>query len=387
MKKLSIALSLVIVLTGNLSFAQGVQFIKDKWSNVLAKASQENKIIFVDAYTSWCGPCRMMDRNVFSSRTVGNFFNKHFINVKLDMENGEGPALAQQFSVYAYPTFLFVNQSGELVHRGVGYLEPENLIALANEALDSDNNLLALKKRYQNGRHDPEFLHRLALLLYEAREPDYPLLAQEYLKTQKDWNTRENLELIYKTSDATGSPMFNYLLKNKVLFEQEFGSQAVNGKIEGLIYDEIGNAFRNKNFTRLKEIMDLVYQGRSEEMLARVQMNFLARNEQYEDYAKAAVNFYKKYPAENWDELNEAAWLFYETVDNPSQLKQAVKWAKKSIKMDPNYYNHDTLALLYYKLGKKKKAAKLGKKAIELAHKSGEDCSSTENWLKEIQQP
>ncbi len=364
--------------------AQGVNFLKDKWSNVLAKASQENKLIFVDAYTTWCGPCKMMDRNVFSTRKVGDFFNENFINVKIDMETGEGPALARQFGVRAYPTFLFVNASGETVHRGLGYHEPDDFLALGKEALDADNNLYAQKQRYEKGDRDPEFLYQFALQLYDAQDEDYPLIAEEYLKTQKDWNTKNNLDLIYKTSDASGSAMFDYFLKNKPVFEEEYGTRAVNGKIQYFVQNEIYASRQTGDQTQLKKLLKILHPGRAEEMLARLQLSFLAQNEQYDEYAKAAIDFYGKYKAENWDELNEVAWLFYETVDNPSQLKHAVKWAKQSIKMDPNYYNHDTLALLYHKLGKTKKAIKLGKKAIALAHESGEDCSSTENWLRTI---
>jgi thioredoxin-related protein len=384
MNKLSTALMLAFILAIANTHAQGVEFIKDKWSNVLAKASQEDKLIFVDAYTTWCGPCKMMDRNVFTTRKVGDFFNENFINVKIDMESGEGPALARQFSVRAYPTFLFINASGEVVHRGLGYHEPDDFLALAKEALDSDNNLFALKQRYDNGDRDPDFLYQYSLQLYDAMDESYPLIAEEYLKTQKDWNLKKNLDLIYKTSDASGSAMFKYFLKNKALFEEEFGSRAVNGKIQYFVQNEIYNSQKSGDQTRLKQLLEILHPGRAEEMLARMQLSYLAQNEKYDEYANAAIDFYGKYKAENWDELNEVAWLFYETVDNPSHLKQAVKWAKQSIKMDPNYYNHDTLALLYHKLGKDKKALKFGKKAIAMAHKSGEDCSSTENWLREI---
>lgn len=384
MKKLSTALLLVFVLAIVNTHAQGVKFIKDKWSNVLAKANKERKLIFVDAYTTWCGPCKMMDRNVFTTRKVGDFFNENFINVKIDMEAGEGPALASQFNVRAYPTFLFVNPTGEVVHRGLGYHEPDEFLALGKEALDFDNNLYALKQRYEKGDRKPEFLYQFALMLYDARDEDYSLIAEEYLKTQNDWNTKPNLDLIYKTSDSSGSEMFRYFLENKELFEEEFGSRAVNGKIQYFVQNEIYNSQLTGDQTQLKELLEILHPGRADEMLARMQLSYLAQNEQYDQYARAAIDFYGKYSTENWDELNEVAWLFYETVDNPSQLKHAVKWAKKSIKMDPNYYNHDTLALLYYKLGKKKKAIKTAKRAIQLARQSGEDYSSTENWLKEI---
>ena len=75
----------------------------------------------MDAYTTWCGPCKRMAAEVFTEPEVGRFYNENFINVKIDMEKGEGIELARQYDVYAYPTLLFINGEGELVHRGLGY--------------------------------------------------------------------------------------------------------------------------------------------------------------------------------------------------------------------------------------------------------------------------
>jgi uncharacterized protein YyaL (SSP411 family) len=59
------------------------------------KAKKENKLIFVDAYASWCGPCKLMVKNIFPLKTVGDYYNSHFINAKIDMEKGEGIELAK----------------------------------------------------------------------------------------------------------------------------------------------------------------------------------------------------------------------------------------------------------------------------------------------------
>ncbi|HNL37511.1 MAG TPA: hypothetical protein PKH43_00210, partial [Saprospiraceae bacterium] len=101
-------------------------------------------------------------------------------------------------------------------------------------------------------------------------------------------------------------------------------------------------------------------------------------------YAQAAVDYFDKFPPDNWSELNEMAWSFYQNVDDPKMLEKALGWAKKSVAMEANYYNTDTLAALLYKTGKKKQALKEAKKAIELAKKSGDDYSGTEELIKQI---
>ena len=89
--------------------AQRINFEKGSWSEALAKAKKEDKIVFVDCYTTWCGPCKWMDKNVFTDGAVAEFYNEHFVNVKLDMERGEGLDIATIYDVRAYPTLLFIN--------------------------------------------------------------------------------------------------------------------------------------------------------------------------------------------------------------------------------------------------------------------------------------
>ncbi|HEY0111013.1 MAG TPA: thioredoxin domain-containing protein [Fibrella sp.] len=129
-----LSLCLIVLLTAS-SFTPandekgaGIQFTSARWTDILKKAKAENKVIFLDAYASWCGPCKMLQKNVFTQKSVGEYFNKRFINVKMDMEKGEGPSLAQVYPLEAYPTLLFINGNGRVVRKAVGYLSADDLI-------------------------------------------------------------------------------------------------------------------------------------------------------------------------------------------------------------------------------------------------------------------
>ena len=115
----------------------GIQFTDEAWTAIVKKAKAENKIIFLDAYASWCGPCKLLQKNVFTRPEVGELFNKNFINVKVDMERGEGPQLARLFPLEAYPTLFFIEPSGKIVRKVIGYRTPEQLIALGKSVLDN----------------------------------------------------------------------------------------------------------------------------------------------------------------------------------------------------------------------------------------------------------
>ncbi|MBD2751370.1 thioredoxin family protein [Spirosoma validum] len=110
--------------------ADGIQFTEVSWREILKKAKAEKKIIFLDAYASWCGPCKMLQKQVFTQKEVGDFYNSKFINVKMDMEKGEGPALSQVYPLEAYPTLLFIDGNGRVLKKFIGAPKAEELIAI-----------------------------------------------------------------------------------------------------------------------------------------------------------------------------------------------------------------------------------------------------------------
>lgn len=114
---------------------EGIQFIHGDWKNALAEAKSQHKLIFLDAYASWCGPCKMLKKNTFPNKEAGEFFNKNFINIAVDMEKGEGPFLSNKFSVSAYPTLIIADADGNIITYAKGYMTPKQLLEFGNFGL------------------------------------------------------------------------------------------------------------------------------------------------------------------------------------------------------------------------------------------------------------
>lgn len=112
----------------------GIQFFQGSFDEALTKAAEEDKLIFMDAYTTWCGPCKWMSRNTFTDTDVASYFNDNFINVKMDMEKGEGPGLARKYRVRGYPTLLFLDSDGNIAHQKLGALPSSTFLELGKEA-------------------------------------------------------------------------------------------------------------------------------------------------------------------------------------------------------------------------------------------------------------
>ena len=113
-----------------------VDFMRtESLSAALDRARAEDKLVFIDFYTSWCLPCKLMDEDVFTDRQFGDYMNENFVSVKINAELGNGPNLAAIYGVQAYPTLLFVDADGRVQTKKEGAAYQTELRRMGNEAL------------------------------------------------------------------------------------------------------------------------------------------------------------------------------------------------------------------------------------------------------------
>lgn len=366
--------------------SDGISFTDGTWAEILQKAKDQKKLVFLDAYTTWCGPCKMMSKEVFTDDKVAKFYNMRFINAKIDMEKGEGVDLASKYKIKAYPSLMFVDGDGNLVHRKAGYHNVEQFVELGRIALNPVIRLSGMDKRYNNGDRDPDFLHAYALVKYEAMDGTHGDIANEYLSTQKDWSTEENMRFIFNFTESVDSKMFDYLVDNRADFEEKFGSPTVMSKLQNLMLTKAFTDHKDERLAlkKMDELFARVFKESAGQISSAFKMSYFQFKGDIENFSKSAVNYFSKYPSVDATELNNTAWAFYETVEDKEMLNHALQWALKSVKIDSQYYNNDTVAALYYKLGKKGKAKKVAKTAIEIAKANGDDYTSTKTLLSKM---
>ncbi len=119
--------------------ADGIQFHKGSWTEALNLAKKENKLIFLDIYATWCGPCKRLKSTTFSNIEVGEFYNQTFINVAMDGEKGEGPWLANKYNIKGYPSLLFIDSNGNIVAGTSGYHNVKNFLELGARVIKNNN--------------------------------------------------------------------------------------------------------------------------------------------------------------------------------------------------------------------------------------------------------
>ena len=141
MKKIILFISLSLFFlncnsTQKVAAVESVEFTpSDNLTAVLEMAAGKEKLVFVDFYTTWCLPCKLMDEDVFTDRGISQLMNDNFVNYKVDAEKGNGPNLALLYQVNVFPTLLFLDKNGRVLVRKEGAAYPTELRDLAEEAL------------------------------------------------------------------------------------------------------------------------------------------------------------------------------------------------------------------------------------------------------------
>jgi thiol-disulfide isomerase/thioredoxin len=381
-KKLFLGLTLGLLLAGSAMNAQ-ITFEQGTWDEVKAKAEKENKPIFVDAYTTWCGPCKWMAKNIFSQEQVGVYMEQNFIAYKMDMEKGEGPDFAKANNVVAYPTLLYFDAKGKMIHKGIGSRDADGLIELCNSALDPNKQLVSFVKKYEAGARDKDFLvSYLEVLTSCGEELDVPFNAYWEKVSDAEKQTVESLELMAGVTNRFSdfkSPITQYFLEHKAAYEKATDKETVAGLLENCyaygVWElaEMEDKKAAKEFS--KELLETFPEAKKEfkKRLTYVKatMETPPDNPKIE---KAYAQYLKV--ARSWSELNDAAWKVYEQEDDLKKLKEALGWVDRSIGMEANYFNVDTKAFLLYKMKNYNEAKIAAKKAIELARAQGIDDES-----------
>lgn len=124
------SLFFTLLLVPALGMSQGLSFHKGNWQSLLSEAKKTGKPFFVDYYTDWCGPCKMMSKHTFTDAKVGNYGNQNFIAYKLNAEQGEGIEIAGRSNIQGYPTIIFYNSDGKEIGRSLGFVDAESFLKL-----------------------------------------------------------------------------------------------------------------------------------------------------------------------------------------------------------------------------------------------------------------
>ncbi len=170
----------VLLLLPTLLMAQkkedvGVKFIHKitNWSDIVKQAQKEDKYIFIDCYTTWCGPCKKVQEEIFTQKNIGDFFNANFVNIKLQIDETKNDDEAtislrpfirnfvDRYNVNSYPTFIILDNFGEPIHKFIGAGDSSFFIKHTKVIFDTLKQYYYLTNQFNNGRSDINFYKNL----------------------------------------------------------------------------------------------------------------------------------------------------------------------------------------------------------------------------------
>lgn len=348
----------------------GIKFCDDALlSTALEKSAKEGKLIFMDCYTQWCGPCKYLATNVFPLKKVGDFYNKNFINLSFDMETPEGHRIATKYGIRAYPTLLYLNSKGEVEHQSIGCGGAEHLLQLGKTAMDSANNLKALQQKIKNGDRSAETL--TAYLSANSYATDQKTLLSEYFKNK---NIQQRLSdsswrLFQWFDNDVESQQFKFFTKHRAEFEKKHGKKQVRDKLWYLLNSNMRDSVKYNSLRKVDPALFAEHKTFSsfQQAFSKARSN-KSDLTSWNNLLKVAKSYLALDSIEA-SQYNETSWYIYEnykTFQDAPALKLAKTWSEKSLQLFPEEQEHmDTYAHVLFELGDVQEAINYEEKALK----------------------
>lgn len=375
---------LLVVAISATTFSQGIDFFHGTWKEAIELAKKDGRLIFVDANTAWCGPCRRMAKNVFTQEKVGDFYNARFINMKIDMEKGDVDFRAK-YHVTAYPTLLFIDETGEIVKKKVGGQRAEGLIRLGQEALAIFDNVDEMQAMFEKGKKDAAFLRKYVKALNNAGKPSAKA-TNDYLRAQKDLTTKENLLFIFDAVSSADSKVFDLLIKHRKAIEALKSKNDVNKRIQAACNKTVITAIEFQDTDLLAEAKNKMtkhYPDEAKEFAYKADMKFFAAQKDSEHYLKAVKKYAKKIIKKDASKQHKLATDIYNAFPKDAKsIEFAEKLAAKAAKTGGLWDYYYTYANLLSLNNKHEKAIEMGEKCLELAKEQHASAGRIQQFLR-----
>ena len=295
---------IVLCILSFVSTAQ-VNFLHNKdWEEAKSLASESGKPILIDFYTTWCGPCKMMDKTTFSDSIVSDILNDHFICLKLDAEKEINKDVVNQFKINSYPTFIFANANGDLISIEKG-LKPEKEFAeictallhflsddlsakMSNDNIGnlSDDELEKVFSDYSNINFGGK--SELKRICYDkiASDEEVSLSAFEFLANNYSLGDRYHLLIDLIPKEMLISDRIKLRMKFTSMFELLFKDASL--KNDRVLFNEVSNNYSKAHAKFIDKTFNVGGLKDPSKEIRIQRMSFYLENELYDQYFNLA---------------------------------------------------------------------------------------------------
>ena len=378
----------------------GIQFVHGlSWKEIQAKARTENKYIFVDCFATWCGPCKQMDKEIYTQDTVGNYFNNKFISIKLQMDSSkedkediknwyaDARAMMQRYKITAFPTFLFFSRDGELVHLAVGYKEISDFLSLGSDAFNPNKQNYALMEQYKMGVKNYTSMAYLATNALSMNDNEMAWkIAKDYTDhyllhlNERGLYMPDNLSFMRNFTQSSRDSGFVFLYKHAEKIDKTMKDPMyVEGfvdyiiakeEIDAKLWPEGESPVTAPEWENIRAEITKKYNSTyADRTITGAKVRWYGWKQDWQEFTKNKVALVEKYGTYmSNEELNANSWDVFLHSKDKKEISIAITWVKRVLETQPEWSNAwDTYANLVYKLGKNTDWIAIEEKAIQLA--------------------
>ncbi len=379
--------SMIFLILSTMSMGQGIDFFHGTWEEALVKAKAEEKLIFVDAYAVWCGPCKRMARNVFTDKTVGAYYNDHFINLKIDMEKEPGREFGQKFPVSAFPTLFYIDEKGEVLKKLVGGRDVEEFLAIGKAVAGSYDRSGDLAQLYEAGDRSYDLVLKYIHALNNANKPSLKI-SNDFLRSNPNLNEKERANFLFEALTAADSRIFDLFVADLKAIRKVKGDLLVDKKIEEACWNSIQTAvaFESKELVEeTKTKMQLVLGDKDHAFAYNADYEFAKATADMPLLKSASINIAKRLASNDPERLHDLCneILQYRNLDI-TITETSEKLAKMAADKGKSPMYLMTYAKILANNNKTKKAVKAAKKALSISEPGSQEAQAIQDWIDSL---
>lgn len=372
--------------------AEKIEFRELSFKEGLAAAKAEGKPVFIDCFTTWCGPCKWMSANIFTESSVAKYYNENYVCLKIDMEKGEGVDIAKKYGIRAYPTLLYLDADGERLLVSVGAnRDPQSYIDNGEQAKDPKRNLPYLSANVEDMFDDEEFMQSYFKTMSAANMLPAGMVDRYFEQFSPDeWFKDVNWEILQGSVDDVNSQTFRSVLANGDMLVEAQGEAGASYMertafygLANMLYRARTEEAKAKYADSKNAIFAIDFPG-AEKVTFQLDLLGFRMNENFEEYAVLAEKGAQKYYWDDANQLNEMAWTIYEQVKDPKALKAALYWAERAVELNEAHHIIDTYAHLLHANNESEKALEMELKALEMAQAEGVSTKAYQEFIDEL---
>jgi thiol-disulfide isomerase/thioredoxin len=364
---------------------QQLTVIDQDYQLALKVAAEQHKLLLIDFYTTWCIPCKELDKTIFQNSSIAHEIDEKFVVLKYDAEKDSVHNLSVKHHISSYPTTLVLTSRGQLVNKMLGLGKPLELPAAYRNFLKKSREL-DRQGKYIKGvsaaiqpEAYPSFYRKYVYRTANIGPNDI----ENYWKEQKDFFSEVNFSVLIYFGEAPAT-VIDFFLAHKSKYIELYGPDDVQRMVQKIVYKKFESALANKNeqdYSLALAFAKAQVTAKEAEKYDQVfRLELYAAMDKWEE----AMNLVAKKIAKKQIDgggINNFCWKVYEKCNDKKVIGKSIMAMQSLVEKEPSFASLDTYARLLAKAGNKEEAIKQMKAAIAMGKQEGMDTKESEEAL------